>query len=383
MSDKLSNIHNFEQSLYTEVEQKFLPLYPELFAEKRISAHPVEQFYVSHPSEPYSLRFREYVDNAGMLRHMATLKDRGAPTPNGLERLEIEVPISQHLYEYYHTDLPTVRKLRADLADGVVIDFFEDGHTHVESENPTSWNTYIEKHGNTFIDMTGDTSVDNESIAHRRYREQHDGIDALVPEKALDTKILLDEILAQVQATCPVFVKICGRSGAGKSTLLTMLRQCLLEQGTESLALSTDDYHRGDTWLRAHNNNQPWTQWDDAIVYDTKTFANDLSSLAAGNAFPKRSIDWQTVEPHIEGFCNPAPVVFIEGIYAGHDDLRSFSTLTYTMPTPFSTSVGRRIARDMQERPQFCDPAESLSYILNQAEPAWRQQSTQNDHYSG
>ena len=46
------------------------------------------------------------------------------------------------------------------------------------------------------------------------------------------------------------------------------------------------------------------------------------------------------------------------------------------MTTPLATCIGRRLLRDIAERPEFADPATSLGYMLSEAEPAYRAQVT-------
>ena len=145
--------------------------------------------------------------------------------------------------------------------------------------------------------------------------------------------------------------------------------------GIESIVLSTDDYHRGNTWLTQYNGGEPWTKWDDAVVYDTAAMAVDLAELRAGRPIWQRTIDFSVCEPKIVGALQPAPVVIIEGIYAGSADIASSDSLGYEMTTPLATCVGRRLLRDLRERPQFADPVASLEYMLREAEPAYRNQS--------
>ena len=50
---------------------------PDTLSDMRERARPIEQFYLSHPSEPFSLRLREELNLSGKLEYSATLKDRG------------------------------------------------------------------------------------------------------------------------------------------------------------------------------------------------------------------------------------------------------------------------------------------------------------------
>lgn len=45
------------------------------------------------------------------------------------------------------------------------------------------------------------------------------------------------------------------------------------------------------------------------------------------------------------------------------------------MPTPLATCAGRRLLRDMSERPElFKTVSDNLSYILHECEPAYQAQ---------
>lgn len=376
MIDTFIDSKEFEQKPHREVEQKLLPLYPQKLAELRAEAVPIEQFYLSHPNEDFSLRLRETVDENGEPCYTAALKDRGEITASGLERFEVETPITPEMYEFYKTaEVPVLRKLRAEPAKNIVVDFFEDGHIHAESENPISWKVFCERQGHEdqFIDVTGDRVVDNEWRAHFGFRREHGGAEALTPRDNLDVKTLTHEILRAHSMSSTVIVRIGGRSGSGKTTIVKELQTGLQEYALESTVLSTDNYHRGKTWLDAHKGS-PWTDWDAAIVYDTAALAADLARIQLGGNIEGRRFDFETQEPVSTGPIQPVPVIIIEGIYARSPDLEASAHLAYEMPTPLATCIGRRLLRDMNERPQFADPVGSLRYMLEQAEPAYREQ---------
>jgi hypothetical protein len=100
----------FEQNIAHEVERKFIPIFPEQMEDYRAEAWPVEQFYLSHPSEPFSLRMREEL-KGGELSYTATLKDTGKLTDGGIDRMEVDVPIDPELYQLYRTpDAPVLKK---------------------------------------------------------------------------------------------------------------------------------------------------------------------------------------------------------------------------------------------------------------------------------
>ena len=374
MVENLTINKEFEHLPYREVERKFLPLFPEQLEELRSRSQPVEQFYISHPNEPFMLRLREVLTENGALQYTATLKNRGDVTSNGLERLEIETDISPELYLQYKTDdTPVLRKLRTTIGRYVAVDFFEDGRVLVESENPIALTHFTDQYAAMLVDVTGDHQADNEWMAHLRYRQNNQGVEALVPEKDSSPNEIVEEIVREYTKTPAVIVQIGGRSGSGKSTLVKAVAEQLQQYGLGVTILSTDDYHRGADWLRQYNNGQEWTAWDDEIVYDIDSVVRDVEKLRSGQSVPKRMIDFTTVEPVVVGEVAPAAVTIIEGIYALSPRITQCSSLRYELPTPLATCAGRRILRDMQERPQFT-PSENLRYVLEQAEPAYRNQ---------
>ena len=378
MSEILTTNKEFEQKLPSETEKKYVPIFPEQLAELREVARPIEQFYVSHPSEPFSLRFRETLNENGELIYKATLKDRGTITNEGLERLEVEIAITSELYHYYKTpDVPVVRKLRAEPNHNVAIDFMEDGRVLCESEERAAWTAFTDIYGSMFMEVTGDRHADNEWHAHFAYRREHNGQEALRPAPDLDIEQIAHETFLAYTRHSPVVVRLSGRSGSGKSTIVRQLQAKLQGYGLQSDVISTDDYHRGATWLTNYNNGEPWMQWDHPIVYDTETMAATVQRLLAGEVIPRREIDFSVVEPVYKGSIAPTPILIIEGIYARSPDLSGFSSLDYEIPTPVATCIGRRLLRDMVERPQFANPADSLRYMLEQAEPMWREQLSQ------
>lgn len=373
-TEKIISSIEFEQKLTHEIERKFFPVFPEQLDEYRAEAWPVEQYYLSHPSEPFSLRMREELKN-GELQYRATLKDTGSVTPDGIDRMEVTVPVSAELYSYYHSPTaPTLRKFRAEPLPGIIIDYYEDGSVQVESESPANWEEFIAKHGDMFVEVTGDRMGNNEWRAHLSFRRANGGGEALKPGAELSPSDIVNDILASAKPGTPTLAHIAGRSGSGKSTIVREVREQLQGMGIDSVVMSTDDYHRGASWLAAYNGGEAWTKWDDAIVYDTETMAKDLAELQAGRPIWRRWIDFTDAEPKFDGVIQPVPVVIIEGIYASAPEITGENDLMYEMTTPLATCIGRRLLRDLRERPQFADPANSLSYMLTEAEPAYRNQ---------
>ena len=367
----------FEQKIPREIERKFIPLFPEMLDAYRLESLPIEQVYLSHPSEPFSLRLRETLTSEGALCHEATIKDKGRVTEQGLERFEQSCLISESLYLYYKSaETPVIKKLRAEPLPGVVIDYYEDGQVQIESENPAAWEAFVARHGDVFVEITGDATSTNDWKAQFAFRRANAGSEALAPKESLSAATIASDILECRHSTMPIIVHIGGRSGSGKTTLVNELREKLTHSWAklDSVVLSTDDYHRGTTWLTAHNGGEPWTKWDEPIVYDTLTMAGDIACLVKQQSIPKRAIDWSVAEPVIIGTVEPASVIIIEGIYATSPDITKPDDLQYEMTTGLATCIGRRLLRDLEARPEFADPEKSLAYMLSEAEPAYRRQ---------
>lgn len=357
-----------------EIERKLMPVFPEHLDDFRQEALPIEQYYLSHPSEDFSLRLREIMQPDGSLSYTATLKDRGSLTDHGIQRLEVEVDVAPGLYTYYKSDdLPILRKLRFDANQHVAVDYFDDGTVLCEAEDPIAWQSFTENLAVPMADITGDRQADNEWRAHLAYRRANQGAEALAPQPDLDPQQIAHDIWRQVQTDGTAIVRIGGRSGSGKSTIITQINQQLDTLGLERNVISTDDYHRGTTWLDRYKGSS-WTEWDAPIVYDTATMAEDMTRLLSGESISQRYFDFADAEPKITGLLEPAPVLIIEGIYALSPDIAVEGSIDYTMPTPLATCIGRRLMRDMRDRPEFADPQASLKYMLEQAEPAYRRQ---------
>ena len=374
--ETMKSSREFEQKLPNETERKLLPIFPEQLSPLRAESYPIEQFYLSHINEPFSLRIRETFKN-GELRYKAALKNTGVITPGGLSRFELPVEVPANLYRYYFDDhtTPVLRKLRADPEPGISVDFYEDDSVQVEVEDAESWPAFTARYGDNFVDVTGDRIGSNEWRAHLRFRRLHEGKEAFTPTEELSSQTIIEDILARrLRQPGPITVHVGGRSGSGKSTIVHEVRARLQEIHLTSEVVSTDDYHRGTSWLRTYNGGQDWTHWDAPIVYDTATMAQDLSILRQGGQIVTREMDWTVAEPRAAGFITMPDVLLIEGIYANSPEISDPEDLIYEMTTPLATCIGRRLLRDLRERPEFADPEKSLLYMLTEAEPAYRAQ---------
>lgn len=378
MIETLQAGDEFERKPHREIEKKYVPLFPETLNRFRADAVPIEQLYLSHPFEPFSLRLRETFRDSKPV-YSATLKDRGQLTADGIDRLEIETEISEEAYLYYkNLGFPTLRKLRAEPYKNIVIDWFEDNHVQIEAEHPMSMTGFVDQHrlvAKHFSDHTGDKFVDNEWRAHEGFRRGHNGDEALSPPPEFDPERVAEQIWRRVQAG-ECIVTIAGRSGSGKSTAIAEIRSLLTQNGVRSIVLSTDNYNRGRTWLENYSGKK-WDNWDAPIVYDLELLQADLRQLMSGEDIPQRCLNFETEEPIIGGVFKPAPVILVEGIYANHPSFAQVAELRYEISTPLATCVGRRLLRDVKERPGFADPSYNLRYILEVAEPSYKRQLIQ------
>lgn len=371
MSEKLTAQQNIDQN-YTETEQKFLPLNPGKLVDKFLdSAVDIEQPYLSHPTERFNLGLRRKESSKGD-SYVATLKDKGVQTDEGLRRLEANGAISEARYHYYVQDgLPTVHKLRSSPYPDVVIDFFADQHIHAESENPESWRHFVREHGleNDFVEVRGDI-VDNEWRAHYNYLLRNEGRGMPAPETDPSPEEIADRILTRYNGN-RMTVNIGGRSGSGKTTLMNATREILHERNVTTSAISTDDYNIGRTALRALGGGT-WLNYDANEVFDLKKAEVHARALRSGFAVHRQLFDYDLEEVVIKGSVKPADINFIEGVKAHHPNFRELADLTIMVPSSLAQSLGRRILRDLVTRPRFADPSNNIAYYLEYAEPEYR-----------
>lgn len=383
MAEKLSRTNSIEQN-YNETEKTYVPRNPEILRQFLAqSAKTIEQPYLSHPSEPYSLRLRHTTSAKGE-KIDATLKSRGEIVDDGLSRSEFTAPINRERYEYYTAeDLPTVRKTRSSPLESIDIDFYPDGYSHVESEDPAAWQRFLDEYAlnqEDFIDVTGEIFTDNEWRAHHAYRQEHGGREAFAPHREFETDIAIDAILQYAKSSTQLsrgrlpVVRLYGRSGSGKSHLLDQLRAGLTEHGVSTAVLSTDDYNIGMSRLaQLHGGERP-KNLDAADIYDLSGAQADMQHWLNGEPIRARGFDYETNEPVISSEIDaPANgVVFVEGLWA-RDQRFDMADLTFEIQTPVATAIGQRITRDLAARPEFADPEKNLGYYLEHAEPTYRE----------
>ena len=376
MNEKLHLMHSLEHMKgMLETERKFVGRDPELFEQYRPFAEKaITQAYLSNPSDEYSLRLRETVTDDATL-YSATLKDRGEMTEDGLRRLEVEVPLSQSTYEYYlHSCDSVVRKLRAEPAQGITIDWIEGLDTPViEVENPginEKASLILSTLQGEMTEVTGDTSFDNEALAYSLNNLEY------APAPTLDVATIMGDVEAfRKTGKQNIVITLAGRSGSGKTTLARELAQALADTyGGSPIMVSTDDYHFGKTYLE-ETYKQPWQNWDLSEVYNTKELARDIERLHRHEPVQSRSFDFASQEP-VKGARHIfSPFVIVEGIHGGSRDLANVRDIHFEIPTTLATSLGRDIGRLLENsRPNdsIGTPSDRLKYMLETGEPTYR-----------
>ena len=377
-NEKLTNKMEFEQKSYREIERKFIPKDAELFEQWKPLAVDIAQLYISEPEDEYSLRLRQITTSEGDERYVATTKNRGIVSHRGLERLEVETPISKEAFMDYAQSnrYPVLFKKRATVCDGVTIDWIEGIDAPlIEVENSDVFSDasdFLSKFESDLIERTGESDVDNEHLAHMLSEHTSER------EPTVSAEEIVEDILAYRSAGVQkLVIGIGGRSGSGKSTLAKELSQLIQqhpELGETPSFFSTDDYHRGRTYLET-TYGAPWTNWEDARVYDTKAAAEDVKRLLSGETIPRRRFDFGKEEVVYESSIEPSDIIIIEGIHASSRDLATNRTMYYEVKTPVSVALGRDLTRLMTtDRPSgsIANPEARLKYIIEIGEPTYQ-----------
>lgn len=186
----------------------------------------------------------------------------------------------------------------------------------------------------------------------------------------------ITEAVVEKLTDTPTVLTITGRSGSGKSTLAEQVSLAFTEHGISSTILSADDYNRGRTGLRELFGHDNHTNWDAHYVYDTALLARHIEGLKSGVSAPQYVFDFKKSERFETGdMVEPAQVIIVEGIMANSPNLTSVADLSYLMPTPLATCIGRRALRDKKENRGGAignDTETFLQYQLHVAEPEYR-----------
>jgi uridine kinase len=364
----------FERIGYLEVERKFVPRSPELFEHYKSDTISITQAYLSAPTDDYSLRLRKVIDGQNTT-YSATLKSRGDHTPNGLARMEIDVPIAGATFDYYMDTQPAMlHKQRAEPLPGVTIDWIDGSNTPIVEIENIGHNEmaaqFLSLMEDELIDRTGQPDADNEALAYALSGITYEAT------QPIDVKSILEDVAAYQRAGYEhIVLGIAGRSGSGKTTLASQLDNNLRHMlHTQPLRLSTDDYHVGRQHLEA-TYGAPWSNWEAAEVYDTKALAEDIKQLKAGQPIKARHFDFTTEETVFGHTLAPSNVIIVEGIHAGSPDLASVRQMFYDVKTPLATSLGRDIKRLLttdRQNDSIRSPEDRLRYIIETGEPTYQ-----------
>lgn len=376
--ETILHTEKIEQNKQLEIERKFIALDSTIFDQYKPLASRITQLYLSHPDDEYSLRLRkeEAQDGTNRVDYTATLKDRGSITSRGLERMEIETIIGEDTYHYYadQQKYPVIKKERVELCEGVTIDWIGGNHNPIiEVENPTlneSAMQFLSHFSDSLVERTGYDDVDNEKLAHNT-REVPQPKHALL---SADT-ILRDFDAYRSIGQQQLVIGIGGRSGSGKSTLAREIQARITEKTGEHVALvSTDDYHRGKTYLESTYGG-PWTNWEDARVYDTALLAQDIARWQTGETVHKRTFDFSTEEPTLGDPIPNSNIILVEGIHASSRDLAHLRQMYYEVPTSLAVSLGRDLKRLIdtdRQKAAMKSPTDRLKYIIECGEPTYQ-----------
>ncbi|MGH7218532.1 MAG: hypothetical protein ACREGE_03780 [Candidatus Microsaccharimonas sp.] len=376
--------NNTELEQYNETEHKLTPLNPSVLIDQyRATALPVEQIYLSNPNDEFSLRVRRTQTTEGQDTYTATLKTRGEIVNSALRRNEIDTEISAKTFAFYaQQDLPRITKYRADICDGVTVDFYNNPAEpvvveveHEDSQVRAELLSFAQEVAGGLIDRSNNPALTNEAIAHRLSGKEH-----LQPAETLDafTHRVLGEMLAHYSlGKKQVVVGLTGMSGSGKTTvaraLQTQITELFGEQYTPTV-LSTDDYHFGKTYLEK-TYGAPYQDWDSEKTYNTAELARDLARHAEGTPLIKRHFDFDTEEPAYDTELPLSPFIIIEGLYAGSRDLYEVRDAHFELPTNPATSIGRDIRRlliDNRANRAFPDAPSRLRYQIESALPLYQ-----------
>lgn len=391
--EKEITMRNIEQALShsefekrREIEQKLVPSNPEVFEQLfKATSLPIEQLYLSSPDDEFSLRLRRTDRPEGTV-YAATQKDRGEIVASALTRTEINTEISEATYEHYAAmNLPTVRKMRCEIMEGVSVDFYDSETTpvivEVEHNDPDIRNQLIgmieATTGTTLEDKSDDNGMTNEAIAHQGATE----CSPRTPESldSFSARVSKELVAQYVAGKNQVVVGLTGMSGAGKTTVTKAIQAHIVEAFGEAyrpLVLSTDDYHFGKTALE-NSYGAPYVDWDSPKTYNTKALAEDLARLAEGEPLRKRHFDFETEEPAYDEVVASSPFVIVEGLYAGSRDLTAVRDIHFELPTSIATSIGRDVRRlviDNRANRAFPTPESRLRYQIETALPMYLSQ---------
>lgn len=370
-----------------EKEWKLVITDPTTVERYKSTAYPIEQLYLSAPHDEFSLRLRRSTTEAGPT-FTATIKDRGEVVGSLLQRVEGETPITEEAFAYYQRDPSVVRlhKLRAEPTPGITIDYFEGDMAplmEVEGKDPAGLLENFARTGNMDIirsarNETESHHATNEAIAYRLSGQER--IEAPENVEAFMQRVVEEMVARYVTGKNTVIVGLSGMSGSGKSTIAEGIRkeiETLYGKEFSPIIVSTDDYHRGKQWLEK-TYGAPWTNWDDARVYNTPELAADLALYQQGVPLQKRHFDFASEERVYDGELPKSPFVIVEGLFAGSEDLETVRDAHFNIPVGNATAIGRDVRRlviENRANAAFPTPEARLRYQIETALPTYLEHS--------
>lgn len=368
-----------------ETTLTFLPIHPEMFSQLKHEADTITQLYLSHPGESYRLKLEETVASDGHTGYTATLEDFNTPQDDTDTLPLIETEITKEAFDFYsqQSRYSSHQKQRYQVSPGVAVDWLGAGDPVLKIDKTAHVPDMIQLTPDLY-EFTDSPLLNDEARAHAANQEVF-----LPPE--IPSPLTIARSISEHQASNPyTVITITGRSGSGKSTIKQDIIDELAFLSTEPLSiveLSTDNYHRGLTWLTAYNrtvnqSNKPWDDWDTRIVYDIDAARGEISELLKGaEAKPirKRAYDFSAQEPaKLTELVEPGSIIILEGLHAGDRVFEDVAHIRYEMPTDIATSIGRRLQRDFTTGRATGDnvssPDKLLRYMVERAEPAYQTQ---------
>jgi uridine kinase len=369
-----------------EIEGKYLPTEPDLFDAYKMDSVPIEQRYLSHPDDEFSLRVRVEYTSEGAV-YSTALKGGDEIVDGKLKRSEVDVQISPEAYAFYtrYGQFPALHKLRAKPYRGVAIDFIEGKdrpRIEVEDVPDGEGNAFLGLYEAFLENRSDDPAMLNEVIAHELYQEKY-GQETLVPRHETNehfvNRILRDAVAQYVVTGKPVVIGISGMSGSGKSTAARLLQEKTTEIYGEKMApaiLSTDDYHYGKRYLE-ETYGAPYGDWDAPQTFNTPLMATMLQRLISGEPIPRQHFDFDLEEVVEDGHIQPGIFTIVEGTYANSPDLDAVRSLHYDMPTAIADSAGRDVRRlviDSRANRAFPTQEDRLRHVVEVIIPTCIQQ---------
>jgi uridine kinase len=368
-----------------EIEKTLVPINPADFEAYRSGATPIEQVSLDEYGEDFQLRVRcEYTPDGPV--YTAAIKDKGVireiEGQTVLDRLELEVPISESAYSFYSSQphFPKLRQLRAQIAPGLTVDFVEgeDPQIELETSNNIERAALMSLVEGKVIDRTGDHTLNKNYIAHKHanFERRYNG----EPLEVFAKKTAHEMIAQYVTGRNQVVVGLSGMSGSGKTTASQAMSDYigkLFGEKFRPIVISTDDYHFGKAYLEKEYG-APYSDWDHHRTYNIAEMAADLARLAEGIPLIKRHFDFSSQEPVFDEEVPPSPFVIVEGLFAGSPDLADVRTLHRILPTGPATCVGRDLVRMGIEKSRAEGPfptrKKRFAYLMEQVIPAFLSQ---------